>query len=151
MPVKFVAEVVKGLFGLSEQSTDDAETETSITVERETNGESEAESSETEGSVDADEHAESGETVEVSADESEESTEVSADESGETVEPDDSEESAEPVDEITGIGPTYSERLADTGIETVADLADADALAVAEAAEVSESRAADWITQAADW
>jgi polyhydroxyalkanoate synthase len=149
MPVKFVAEVVKGLFGLSEQSTDDAETETSITVERETNGESEAESSEE--SVDADEHAESGETVEVSADESEESTEVSADESGETVELDDSEESAEPVDEITGIGPTYSERLADTGIETVADLADADALAVAEAAEVSESRAADWITQAADW
>jgi len=35
-------------------------------------------------------------------------------------------------------------------IETVGALADAEADEVAEAAEVSESRAADWITQAAD-
>lgn len=56
-----------------------------------------------------------------------------------------------PVGEISGIGPTYSERLNSADIETVADLAQADAAAVADAAEVSESRASDWISKARDW
>ena len=119
MPVKFVAEVLKGLFGTAEQSTDDAETETNITVERESNGESPEDGQET----------------------AKESTD----------EPEDSEEPAESVDEIRGIGPTYSERLSAVGIETVGDLVGADETEVAEAAEVSESRAADWVTQAEDW
>jgi hypothetical protein len=71
------------------------------------------------------------------------------DESAETAE-DGFVDGAEPVEAITGIGPTYSERLSAVGIETVGDLAGADETAVAEAAEVSESRAADWITQAGD-
>lgn len=53
-----------------------------------------------------------------------------------------------PVDEIDGIGPTYAERLADAGIETVADLAESDAETVAEAAETSASRVEDWLEQA---
>ncbi len=59
------------------------------------------------------------------------------------------DESAPGVDAVSGIGPTYTERLRDAGIETTADLAAADAATVADAAEVSESRAADWIDQAA--
>lgn len=54
------------------------------------------------------------------------------------------------VQDITGIGPTYAERLAAAGIETVADLAEADAGSVSEAAETSQSRARDWIEQARD-
>jgi len=53
-----------------------------------------------------------------------------------------------PVDEIRGIGPTYSERLSGVGVETVADLAAADAETVAEAAGASVSRAEDWIERA---
>jgi predicted flap endonuclease-1-like 5' DNA nuclease len=162
MPVKFVAEVVKGLFGISEGSNDETETETSITVERETGeeptengneavapetaGEPADESEDTVESEDSTEIDESEDTVE-----SEDSTEI--DESEDTVESEDSTETEPtvPVEEIRGIGPTYSERLADIGVETVGDLAGMEAPAVADAAEVSESRAADWITQAEDW
>lgn len=62
---------------------------------------------------------------------------------------DDGEETdAEPVDVIKGIGPTYAERLGEHGIETVTDLADADADAVAEAAQTSQSRVSGWIERA---
>ncbi|AQL42711.1 class III poly(R)-hydroxyalkanoic acid synthase subunit PhaC [Halorientalis sp. IM1011] len=59
------------------------------------------------------------------------------------------DENAESVETVAGIGPTYAERLTAAGIETTADLAAADAATVAEAAEVSESRARDWIDQVA--
>jgi polyhydroxyalkanoate synthase len=49
------------------------------------------------------------------------------------------------VETVDGIGPTYAERLRAAGIETVADLAASDAARVAEVAETSESRAADWL------
>jgi polyhydroxyalkanoate synthase len=149
MPVKFVAEVLKGLFGTSEQSTDDAETETNITVERESDEESPEDGQEmteesTDEPEDSEEPAESVEDTEEPAESVEDSEEPA-----ESVE--DSEEPAESVEEITGIGPTYGERLSAVGIETVGDLVGADETEVAEAAEVSESRAADWVTQAEDW
>ncbi len=50
--------------------------------------------------------------------------------------------------EIDGVGPTYAERLSAAGIETVGELADADAETVSRAAEVSETRAEDWLEQA---
>ncbi|MFD1586578.1 class III poly(R)-hydroxyalkanoic acid synthase subunit PhaC [Halorientalis brevis] len=53
------------------------------------------------------------------------------------------------VESVDGIGPTYAERLRDAGIETTTDLAAADAATVAEVAEVSESRAQDWLDQLA--
>ncbi|RXK50322.1 class III poly(R)-hydroxyalkanoic acid synthase subunit PhaC [Halorientalis pallida] len=59
------------------------------------------------------------------------------------------DEGADGVETVSGIGPTYAERLQGAGIETVADLAEADADTVAEAAEVSASRAQDWIDQVA--
>ena len=49
------------------------------------------------------------------------------------------------IDVISGIGPTYADRLRDDGIETVDDLRDADIEEVAEVAEVSESRAREWV------
>ncbi|MFB6084243.1 MAG: PHA/PHB synthase family protein [Halorientalis sp.] len=64
-------------------------------------------------------------------------------------EPPADDEDADSVDTVDGIGPTYTERLEAAGIETTADLAAADAATVAEAAEVSESRAQDWIDQIA--
>ena len=54
---------------------------------------------------------------------------------------------AEPVDTVSGIGPTYAERLEDAGIETTADLADYDAAELADIAETSESSASDWLDQ----
>jgi predicted flap endonuclease-1-like 5' DNA nuclease len=53
-----------------------------------------------------------------------------------------------PVEEIKGIGPTYSDRLAAAGIETVADLTGTDPETVAEAAETSRSRAEGWVERA---
>ncbi|OTE98783.1 helix-hairpin-helix domain-containing protein, partial [Halorubrum sp. SD683] len=55
------------------------------------------------------------------------------------------------VEEIKGIGPAYAERLAGIGIETIDDLAAADAAAVAEGTSVGEKRAATWIDRASEF
>ena len=151
MPVKFIAEVVKGLFGVSGTDAEEpADAETNITVERETAdgtddspadadvtpGPDEGEDDETEDVVDT---AEESVDVEDSADAEEDDSD--AERAGADVS----------VQEISGIGPTYSERLAERGIETVADLAGADPDDVAETAQVSASRATDWISQAESW
>jgi polyhydroxyalkanoate synthase len=61
---------------------------------------------------------------------------------------DDTDESdGEDLTTVSGIGSTYADRLRETGIETTAALAAADPESVAEAAEVSESRAIEWIDQ----
>lgn len=50
--------------------------------------------------------------------------------------------------EFEGVGETYADRLASAGIETETQLAEASVDAVAEAADVSESRAEEWIDRA---
>ena len=55
--------------------------------------------------------------------------------------------STESVETLAGIGPTYAERLADAGLGTVDALGAADAETVAEAAEVSVTRAEEWLEQ----
>jgi len=55
---------------------------------------------------------------------------------------------ARSVEEVEGIGSTYADRLADAGIGSAAGLAAADPEEVAEAADVSESRASEWIERA---
>ncbi|WP_439025597.1 helix-hairpin-helix domain-containing protein [Haloarchaeobius sp. DT45] len=57
-------------------------------------------------------------------------------------------EPAEPTDDIKGIGPAYAERLANAGIETVADLAKADPEAVAEETDISSTRIEQWVKRA---
>ncbi|MFQ3319826.1 MAG: polyhydroxyalkanoate synthase [Natronomonas sp.] len=52
------------------------------------------------------------------------------------------------LEEISGIGPTYAERLREDGIKTLVQLAESDAETVADAAGVGVSRAEDWIEQA---
>lgn len=54
------------------------------------------------------------------------------------------------VTEIAGIGPVYATRLGAAGINTVSELARADAEAVAEAAQVPRSRAETWIASASE-
>jgi predicted flap endonuclease-1-like 5' DNA nuclease len=51
---------------------------------------------------------------------------------------------------LRGLGPTYAERLAADGIETIADLRAASVEELAAAADVGESRAEDWKRQAAE-
>ncbi|PSP92734.1 class III poly(R)-hydroxyalkanoic acid synthase subunit PhaC [Halobacteriales archaeon QS_4_62_28] len=51
------------------------------------------------------------------------------------------------VETVSGIGPTYADRLRAAGIDTVDDLAGYDAAELADLAETTESRAADWLDQ----
>jgi len=54
----------------------------------------------------------------------------------------------EPVDAVKGIGPAYAETLADAGVETVEQLAAADAEALAEATGLGAGRVGEWIERA---
>jgi len=51
------------------------------------------------------------------------------------------------IEAVDGIGPTYAERLRAAGVETAEDLAEYDASDLAELAETTESRAAQWLSQ----
>ena len=53
------------------------------------------------------------------------------------------------LERVDGIGPTYAGRLRQAGVRRLSDLAEADATAVAEAADVSVDVASDWTEQAA--
>lgn len=55
---------------------------------------------------------------------------------------------AESVDTIKGIGPSYAEKLSSAGVETVGDLASADADALGDETGLSPKRIAGWIEQA---
>jgi len=59
--------------------------------------------------------------------------------------------STDAVTELNGIGPAYGDRLADAGIETVGELAGADAADLADRIDLGESRVAGWIAQANDY
>lgn len=52
--------------------------------------------------------------------------------------------------EFEGVGETYAERLTSAGLDTVSALATADPMEIAEAADVSESQAEEWIEEADD-
>ncbi|MHC3438819.1 helix-hairpin-helix domain-containing protein [Natrialbaceae archaeon A-gly3] len=67
--------------------------------------------------------------------------EPTAEKAGESVQP-------VPVDDIKGIGPAYSDRLAAAGVETVSDLEAANAADLAEETDISEKRLQGWIDRA---
>ena len=52
------------------------------------------------------------------------------------------------LQDIKGIGPTYADRLREAGVESVGDLADADADALGEATDIGPNRLANWIERA---
>ncbi|MFB6173129.1 MAG: helix-hairpin-helix domain-containing protein [Halobacteriales archaeon] len=62
--------------------------------------------------------------------------------------PPEAEPDADPVESVKGIGPAYGDRLAAVGVETVADLADADPADLAERTDLSETRLRTWIERA---
>lgn len=123
---------------------------TNVTVEREPSTETEDAvkgtdtEPETTGGSES-EHA-TRDTEEESADEAaEEPDESSEDESDE---PEEDLGTDEPTDVIKGIGSAYAERLAEAGVETVADLARGDAESLAEETGISETRLQNWIDRA---
>lgn len=85
-------------------------------------------------------------TVEREATESERAVTESAPSDSEAPEPA-VDGADDPVDTVSGIGPAYAERLADAGVETVGDLASADAADLATATGLGEGRIAGWIDQ----
>jgi predicted flap endonuclease-1-like 5' DNA nuclease len=68
----------------------------------------------------------------------------------ETDDPEATDPGEESVRAISGIGRAYGKRLADAGVETVADLAAADAADLAEASGISEKRIAGWQSSATE-
>lgn len=54
------------------------------------------------------------------------------------------------VESINGIGPAYAKRLEEAGIESVAELADADADWLADETGISAKRLTDWIARAGE-
>jgi predicted flap endonuclease-1-like 5' DNA nuclease len=156
---------LKSALGLSEtRSSGSGHSEdVDVTVERAPSTEdedavkgTETASSETEAaadSADGESDDQSAEEFETPADETD--AELDADtESNETADAGDGVEAAErtaPVTELKGIGPTYSDKLASADIETVSELAGADAAAIAEETDLSESRITGWIEKANDY
>ncbi|WP_238477375.1 helix-hairpin-helix domain-containing protein [Natranaeroarchaeum sulfidigenes] len=83
----------------------------------------------------------------------EDDADVAADD-GEDANEDDDETTEDPttekgeLEDIKGIGPAYAERLADVGVESIADLAAADPSAIAAESDLAESRVENWVEQA---
>ncbi|RXK48391.1 helix-hairpin-helix domain-containing protein [Halorientalis pallida] len=115
--------------------------------------------SDTEPAVEADEsdaENESAAEPEVEADEADTEAETdtgdagteSADEADEAEPEIEVEDADASTDAIKGIGPSYAETLADVGVETVGDLAAADAADIADGTDLSEKRVGRWIARA---
>lgn len=137
------ASTERSVKGVGEPETAEATTaESKVVEEPERAGTREEEST---GPADDVDGAEDGDEVDATqaADETEDTGSV--DETGEADIGVGTDESPEVLD---GIGPAYADRLADAGVETVADLAAADASGLAEEADVSESRLERWIERA---
>ena len=146
---------LKSLFGGSDDESESSR-DVSVTVERE-RADSEAadekmtvrETAQPDRPSTADEESAAEDD---STDDTEESpdTDQAADDtpSAERDESTDTSEGGTPVDKIKGIGPTYADRLSDAGIETVDQLAEADAESLAAETDISETRLQNWIDQA---
>lgn len=171
-----ILDTLLSLLGQGESSDDDRR-ETTVSVEREASTEAEAAvkgtdeaaagtdaAASTESLVDGTgEAAEPAEAVEPGGVGTELDT-VTAESDGEatgehgaTVDIEDAEgeeadADADPdsVEVIKGIGPAYAERLANVGVHSVADLAAADAVELADAIDLSETRVGRWVERAQD-
>ncbi|MFB6149823.1 MAG: DUF4332 domain-containing protein [Halobacteriales archaeon] len=129
---------LKSVFGLGQTDHRDTPGETRVTVEREPaspDASSERAVKESEADTDATASPATG-------------TETTADSPADTAPEPASDAGGESVERIKGIGPTYAERLGTAGIETVAQLAEADPAEVAAETDLSEARLEKWIERA---
>lgn len=143
MSAKSILQKIKQVIGLSGAGNGDAEPaesgRTEVTIEREPDRDSpETEASDSTGEATASGTAGAG-TTDAAAEQASTDTADATEGSG---------PGSEPTNAIKGIGPTYSERLGEAGIETVSDLADADPETVADAAKAGESKAMSWVERA---
>jgi len=145
---------LKSLFGQRERER--PSTDVSVTVERDS-GTSEqtaaAERSPTESdpstTASATQSGPSGAETTAEAPEEQSTDEAFEWESEDEPSPDEeSSAESEPLTSITGIGPSYADSLEDAGIDTVQQLADADAFELADAAGLSDKRVEGWVEQA---
>ncbi|QIO22425.1 helix-hairpin-helix domain-containing protein [Haloarcula sp. JP-L23] len=146
---------LKSALGLDEaESTSAAGSsgDVDVTVEREPSTESEdavkgteTATTERESDVGAAESDETAADIDATVPEAEPDATDDADEEPEPAVP---EGSDDPVTEIKGIGPAYAKRLSGLDIETVGELAAADAAEIASETDLSESRVEGWIERA---
>ena len=131
----------------TESPVSEAEPETDLEPEPEPDLEADDESAveeaepETEPAVESDDEADSEPEAEVEADPESEPDD----------EPPAAEGSDDPVTELNGIGPAYGERLSNLDIETVGELAVADADEIEAETDLSAKRVSDWIEQATEY
>jgi len=165
-----ILDTLLSLLGLGNSSSEDDRRETTVSVEREANTDTEAAVKrtdevsaagtdatastdspvdETEAAADPAEAAErDGVETEFDTAEAESEEETTSDHEA-TVDIDDAEaEASESVEVIKGIGPAYAERLANAGVHSVSDLAAADVADLAESVDLSETRVGRWIERA---
>jgi len=163
-----ILDTLLSLLGLGSSSTDDDRREATVSVEREANTETESavKGTDTASTAGTDATASTGSLDDGDGDAAEpvateevgtEPDTAEAESAGETTSEheaadDDTDAAAddesESVEVIKGIGPAYAERLANAGVDSVADLAAADAAALAEAVDLSEKRVGRWIDRA---
>jgi len=165
-----ILDTLLSLLGLGGSSSSDERRETTVSVERDraetdseaavkgTEADDDAAGTEAAASTDSlvDDDADAAEPAEAAGpDASDTETELdtaTAESDGETTAEHDegSEAAAESVDAIKGIGPAYAERLSAAGVESVADLAAADAEELAPKVDLSAKRVGRWIDRAKD-
>jgi predicted flap endonuclease-1-like 5' DNA nuclease len=146
---------IKSLLGFGGGRSGDRSGGTDVTVEREPDASSERAVKESDatatGDADTDDGAggDAGGRAELTFENEPDATgEDDTDGSAEDATSGDERTDGESADEIKGIGPAYAERLADAGIHTVSDLADADAAALDGETGIGENRLQGWIDRA---
>jgi predicted flap endonuclease-1-like 5' DNA nuclease len=154
MSAKSLLQKIKNVFGLQTGSTESPDnSEADVTIEREPGSDDETAGSPVDGGSGdgaADSTTDDSATQPSTDEEATVDSPVDDDASDSPTVDDGSGSAAsdEPVEAIKGIGPTYSDRLAGIGIETVSQLAEADPETVAEAAQTGETKAGNWIDRA---
>jgi len=134
-----VFKLIRTVLGLD---SSDSPSGTDVTVEREPEGESDAAAAGTDAS---------GSTGSMTEEPPEEGATEPAEAAGPTSgDGDGAGEASVPVDEVSGIGPAYAERLGEAGIETVAQLLDADTDELADRTDLSAKRIGRWQERAAE-
>lgn len=139
---------IKSMLGLGESGEEDRDV--TVTVEHDPQNEAAVKGAEAGSTASAGEEGGVEAEEDVTEDSDLESAAIEEPGSGTGEEASEPEDAGDPVDTLSGIGSAYAERLGEAGIETVDDLANADAAEVAEGTDLSEGRVQGWIDQARD-